>query len=496
MPFLIGSLLQRRRRAANGALLGVVAGYGQGFVTRRLVESGVGLLDVRLGDAAVVRAVCDGPPPPQAPADALGFTFDIPPNPGEDGLAAVRFYDPDTGRRIHLAGPARVPWRRVYGHVDCLRGRTVHGWAVDTAHPGLPAELEVCLDGRAVAWGLADRERSDIMIHGRALRAGFAIEIGRALACGGRLTVAVRGIRSVLPGERPAVVPVPGLFFERRPGLRLGGWLPPGEADGVRLLWPGGEWTDCRREFSVPGYLASGDVYSGVTAELPPAFRECLAGTRHARLEVVLSGRTVAEIAYDHRDEILEALRRFAVYGEEAPDGAAALANRLAGDMPGLLERAGEYRTEAAAWMVCLIEALTDAPSPEGGARLAAALLAHCGETFLPWGLLHPLGTLLSRLSDTACEAIFAAVPEDRGAGGAMPEPARAASLLLRIRRHGLDAAAQAVADWLLLTGHPVTVVTAMLNACAQLETGEAFRQFSRRVFSEMAESGPGRGAM
>src|SRR5919205_2831847 len=49
------------------------------------------------------------------------------------------------------------------GWSDVADARGVTGWAVNEAAPGTPVEVQVYIDGRFVADGLADRARPDVL---------------------------------------------------------------------------------------------------------------------------------------------------------------------------------------------------------------------------------------------------------------------------------------------------------------------------------------------
>jgi hypothetical protein len=97
---------------------------------------------------------------------------------------------------------------RVRGRVDAVDGHHLFGWVQDDAHPGDRLTVEVSLDGRVVATGLADRPRIDLRRNGIG-DGGHAFDLplpDEALAARGRLVVTAI---SPATGAR-APLPVPG----------------------------------------------------------------------------------------------------------------------------------------------------------------------------------------------------------------------------------------------------------------------------------------------
>jgi hypothetical protein len=65
------------------------------------------------------------------------------------------------------------------GTLDFADGRSVRGWAVDRAQPGLTVEVQLYVDGRFAAAGFADEPRPDVSAKGFApdARHGFAFRL-------------------------------------------------------------------------------------------------------------------------------------------------------------------------------------------------------------------------------------------------------------------------------------------------------------------------------
>lgn len=77
-----------------------------------------------------------------------------------------------------------VAFRPFYsGSLEHADGRGVRGWVVDRAEPGRPVEVQLYIDGRFFAAGVADRPRPDVPEKGFAPgeRHGFAFDFGQDL---------------------------------------------------------------------------------------------------------------------------------------------------------------------------------------------------------------------------------------------------------------------------------------------------------------------------
>jgi hypothetical protein len=74
-----------------------------------------------------------------------------------------------------------VAFRPFYsGSLDYADGQSVRGWVVDRAEPGRAVEVQLYVDGRFVASGLADQPRPDVYEKGfaRDERHGFVFNLG------------------------------------------------------------------------------------------------------------------------------------------------------------------------------------------------------------------------------------------------------------------------------------------------------------------------------
>jgi hypothetical protein len=69
------------------------------------------------------------------------------------------------------------------GSLDYADGRSVRGWVVDRAEPGRAVEVQLYIDGRFFAAGVADQPRPDVSEKGYASdeRHGFVFDFERDL---------------------------------------------------------------------------------------------------------------------------------------------------------------------------------------------------------------------------------------------------------------------------------------------------------------------------
>lgn len=491
MCSLAGFLLQNRWRRANGAFLGVLAGYGLGWVTAGLAAGGLAGLDVEVGGTVIARADIGQPPPPGAPPGASGFSFLLSSPHREARRLPLRFLDPATGRRIRLAGPEKVASKRFRGHVDGVQGRFVHGWAIDTLAPHAAVGVDVAVAGVWAGHGLANRPRPDLVIHGRAQPLGFAVELEAAAPPGGAVAVTIHDTGERLPGAAPAYHPTPAQAFHRHVGLTVAGWQAEGDLGQLRLCSPWGPPVTPGPAFSVEAALAGGDIHAGIWAELPPAFLAGLEREGAATLHVRRDGRTLAAIPFGRLDLRLEWLRRFVVYGEARPDAIPDLTALLTDDLPTVLEQAGSGRADVFALMASFLELLLARERCEEAATIMAAVLAQAEDAALPYELLHPLGSLLGQLPRRQSGRIFQTFlnsPAARQATGT----AKAAWLLCRVRQQGLEPLRPEIVGWLRNARFGHVAVAAMLPQVKALHELEAdvgvFDALLREIFEGMTE--------
>lgn len=83
------------------------------------------------------------------------------------------------------------------GAVDIATREQVAGWAYDPGSPGESIEVQVFIDGRFVASGLADRPRPDLVAAGAAAdpNHGYSVTIAGIPIPSGRHTVQVYAVR-------------------------------------------------------------------------------------------------------------------------------------------------------------------------------------------------------------------------------------------------------------------------------------------------------------
>lgn len=106
--------------------------------------------------------------------------------------------NPDAARElgqlsVRPAPPAPPPLARLTGVVDGFGEGTVVGWAVDSFDSNAIAEVEVFVDGKRVASGLADIERDDLVAAGLTSHpAGFAIDLSGCVDLSETSSISVR----------------------------------------------------------------------------------------------------------------------------------------------------------------------------------------------------------------------------------------------------------------------------------------------------------------
>ncbi len=106
--------------------------------------------------------------------------------------------------RVELAAPATAKLR---GHVESISDGAVHGWVMDEANPAAPVELDIIVEGEAVARVLANRYRADLDHAGLAGGCcAFTVALPASVTSLGQIEVRHTANGSALPMPRVAAL--------------------------------------------------------------------------------------------------------------------------------------------------------------------------------------------------------------------------------------------------------------------------------------------------
>ncbi len=167
------------------------------------------------------------------------------------------------------------------GEIEKVTGRHLEGWAIDSRTPDAPVQLELVVDGEAVARCLADRPRKGGGARHEGGRHGFCAELPSKLADGMEKIVHVRfvGHDGEVEGS-PTVVTVAAApdtrFAAKDPAQRNIGRVDVMEGDWIQgwALGPDPE-TRALVEIVVDGHVATGGKANLSRKDIAKAYGAC-----------------------------------------------------------------------------------------------------------------------------------------------------------------------------------------------------------------------------